>query len=161
MIKDEGNIKMKLRNRQNGEIVEVIGFEKSNHDEIRMKFLSENDNKVKLCVTDKLASLYAVWEVYEEPKGYWYIDFDGDVLSCVEPFDDETEEKRKAIGNYFETKEEAKRAVEKLKAWKRLKDKGFNLSAVVDNFFCLDIYIKGKAYEEIKEDLKIIFGGEK
>lgn len=31
----------------------------------------------------------------------------------------------KEIGNYFETEEEAEKAVEKLKAWKRLKDNKF------------------------------------
>ena len=34
----------------------------------------------------------------------------------------------KQIGNYFETKEEAELAVEELKAWKRLKDKGFRFN---------------------------------
>lgn len=34
----------------------------------------------------------------------------------------------KQIGNYFKTKEEAEKAVEKLKAWKRLKDKGFRFT---------------------------------
>ena len=71
-----------------------------------------------------------------------------------------TDKENKEIGNYFETKEEAERVVEKLKAWRRLKDKGFKLDAVVDSFFCIDIYMKGKPYEEIKEDLKIVFGGE-
>lgn len=35
---------------------------------------------------------------------------------------------RKEIGNCFDTIEEAEKAVEKLKAWKRLKDKGFRIT---------------------------------
>lgn len=60
----------------------------------------------------------------------------------------------------FNTQEEAEKALEKLKAWKRLKDKGFKLDAVVDSFFCLDIYMRDEPYEVIKDDLKIVFGGE-
>lgn len=65
-------------------------------------------------------------EDYEEPKGTYFINTQGDVQfwdsSCSEYPDDWTKEKE--IGNYFETKEEAEKAVEKLKAWKRLKDEG-------------------------------------
>lgn len=50
------------------------------------------------------------------------------------------------IGNCFQTKEEAERAVEKLKAWKRLKDsglkfKGWNKSNY-DRTFCIDAVIE-------------------
>lgn len=114
-----------------------------------------------------LAELNEEWEDYEE-IGYWYIDFDGDVLSCVEPFDDETEQKRKEIGNYFDTREEAEKVVEKLKAWKRLKDTGFKLDgwtiddglrvSVCTNFDSDGIYDEDR--KEAKKDLDICFGGE-
>ena len=101
------------------------------------------------------------WEDYEEPYGYWYIDFDGDVLSCVEPFDKETEEHRKQIGNYFNTKEEAEKAVEKLKAWKRLKDGGvkFELASLADEN-TITIFARKKNYiHDYDEDLDLLFGG--
>ena len=108
-----------------------------------------------------LKDLCEDWEDYEEPKEYWCIDWTGGVNNItVLDGSDKYESSKKEIGNYFETKEEAEKAVEKLKAWKRLKDKGFKLDAVVDSFFCLDIYMNGGPYEEIKEDLKIVFGGE-
>ena len=68
----------------------------------------------------------------EQPK-HWamiengYIVGVGDYLNSVEDM--------KAIGNYFDTKEEAEKAVEKLKAWKRLNEKA-------------------------GDELKILFGGE-
>lgn len=108
-----------------------------------------------------------------EPKEYWYIDSCGGVLQdyfdggCIDI-------QRKQIGNYFETKEEAEKAVEKLKAWKRLKDKGFKII----NYNCpfRELYFEvdeekffdasGVLSEEIRavseeteEDLTLLFDG--
>lgn len=96
---------------------------------------------------------------FEEIRGFWCIREMGNI-------DYNTVSREgiigayKRIGNYFETREEAERAVRKLKAWKRLKDKGFRLSAVVDTFFCLDIFMKDELYESMKDDLKIVFEDE-
>lgn len=69
------------------------------------------------------------YEDCEEPKEYWCIDWAGGINHITVLDDvDEYEENKKEIGNYFETREEAEKAVEKLKAWKRLKDKGFRLT---------------------------------
>ena len=144
---------MKLQNKKTGTIVNVL---------LNPVFTEFNkDGTVKNTVVfDSLAELNEEWEDYEEMKEYyWFID-DAGVVSIDKVLCSEIN-MRKSIGNYFETKEEAELAVEKLKAWKRLKDKGFKLDAVVDSFFCLDIYMKGEPYEEIKEDLKIVFGGNK
>ena len=70
----------------------------------------------------------------------------------------------KAIGNYFETKKEAERAVKKLKAWKRLKEKGFEFEGwncalrelsfeVPDTFFPRG----GMINMETKKDLDLLF----
>ncbi len=105
---------------------------------------------------DSLKKIYEEWEDYEEPEMFYWIDYDGKICKAEIGTMDRT--KIKEIGNYFETKEEAKKVVEKLKAWKRLKDKGFSLDAVVDSFFCLDIFMSDEPYEAIKDDLKIVFG---
>lgn len=91
---------MKLRNKKTGEIKELPdGF-----------FCG--DNLKKICEE---------WEDYKEPKEYYYI-YANRVLKgeC----DGIIDIRFKEIGNYFETEEEAEKAVEKLKAWKRLKDTG-------------------------------------
>lgn len=62
-----------------------------------------------------------------KPQVAYYIDRDGDIVSYKTgnfPTRVFNVEQNKAIGNYFETREEAEKAVEKLKAWKRLKDSG-------------------------------------
>ena len=110
----------------------------------------------------------AGWEDYEEPKKYWYVDCDGEVIEGREEnthFDRGCEE----IGNYFETKEEAERAVEKLKAWKRLKDKGFKFESVegykalCGNGFNIPITatMPPAVYADdiVGKDLDICFGG--
>lgn len=112
---------------------------------------------------NNLAELCEKWEDYEEPTTYYYIsDFgairEGDVGMFVED-----EIVRKQIGNYFDTKEEAEKAVEKLKAWKRLKDKKFKFR----NWRTADIggdkyyfVITAEVDDADKADLDLLFGGE-
>ena len=143
---------MKLRNKKTGEILEprTIGFEMYSFNERQF---------------DSLAELNEEWEDYEEPRDFWYINSEGDAESCIR--NDELDKSAKEIGNYFETKEEAEKAVEKLKAWKRLKDEGFRFKDwnasmcelyfnVPDSFFPND----GLITDETKHDLDLLFGGE-
>lgn len=144
---------MKLRNKKTRE----IGY---------FCFANWNDpvliimdrNGIQLAKYNSLAELNEEWEDYEEPKEHWHIR-DGEVYrSEIEPCI--RTEKRKEIGNYFVTKEEAEKAVEKLKAWKRLKDKGFRFIDHIDRDtgqgmtrYEWNGYIDG-------EDLDLILGGE-
>lgn len=111
----------------------------------------------------------AGWEDYEEPiKPYWFInDLDGkpmkcDLKNCGKSNFIEWSEHRKEIGNYFETKEEAEKALEKLKAWKRLKDKGFRFTGfsggrtIIE--FTFDDYCSGEPSSAF-DDLDLLFGG--
>ena len=124
---------------------------------------------------DSLAKLTEEWEDYEEPKEYWTIDT---VLNKIRPIGDKSDEEwirfeswAKAIGNYFETREEAEKAVEKLKAWKRLKDKGFRFKGwncalqelyfdVPDTFYDRPDMVGEAISEETTKDLDLLFGGE-
>ncbi len=61
--------------------------------------------------------------------------------------------------------EECKRMLEKLKAWRRLKDKGFRLNhwkeaQLRPNMSCVSITGNMKVDEESKADLDLLFGGE-
>lgn len=107
------------------------------------------------------------FEEIEGPKEYWYIDATVDaapdkteIIDCE--YDKKIDDFNKSIGNYFETKEEAEQAVEKLKAWKRLKDNGFNISRW--KFSSPDepgkIIIEGRLVPGAVDDLDILFGGE-
>ena len=151
---------MKLRNKKTGE----IGWLYCDYISVPKKmtvFSEDKDLSARHWDYTSLAELNEEWEDYEEPKKHYEILAMGAVIELE---DDEDEifrnQAQKEIGNYFSSREEAERAVERLRAWKRLKDKGFKLSAVVDTFFCLDIYMKDEPYEAIKDDLKIVFGGE-
>lgn len=116
----------------------------------------------------------------EEPKGTYFINTQGDVQfwdssSFAYP-DDWTKEKQ--IGNYFETREEAEKAIERLRAWKRLKDKGFRFDGWEDlqakigiddlMLFSRDVIntdnvigFRMDDYHDCIKDLDICFGGEK
>lgn len=118
---------------------------------------------------NSLAELTEEWEDYEEPKEnkFYWIDYDGEIVKDgTTPFDNDTEA-MKAIGNWFETEEEAERAVEKLKAWKRLKDKGFRFLGCDcdDNSIAIDSTIGDMREEDcavnalIARDLNLLFGG--
>lgn len=96
----------------------------------------------------------------EEPKEYWYIDWNGEV--CRSDIHDERTEQMKLIGNYFGTKEEAELAVRKLKAWKRLKDRGFSIYSWDYEFDMVDkpsqtIILRASAVDSSNTDLDLLF----
>ena len=142
---------MKLRNKKTGEINEFKSIDL--YEGYGIKLSSES-----------LAKLNEDWEDYEEPKEYYWIDYDGKVKSFVDLY--EWQDKMKQIGNYFETKEEAERAVEKLKAWKRLKDNGVSFEVkVIDKKWYLEPKSepKERAFSEVHDlfkDIMLVFGGE-
>ena len=151
---------MKLRNKKTGEIAEQVWWD-NEVDELCI-----NGNKMNFY--NSLSELNEEWEDYEEPKKYWYIYGDsaqsGDVGDILEDGFRQT-------GNYFDTREEAEKAVEKLKAWKRLKDKGFRFNGVTPmEYFIRFTYDKprqildNQQYPEVAQqfnkDLDLLFGGE-
>lgn len=138
---------MKLRNKKTGEIRELPdGF-----------FCG--DNLKKICEE---------WEDYEEPEYYWCIDcVSKNGLGNFRHSDDDVDEFNKSIGNYFETKEEAEKAVEKLKAWKRLEShdlfisKGNRTFVNTDDVFVVqNVQFRIDTYGDVEEDLDLLFGGE-
>ena len=58
----------------------------------------------------------------------------------------------------FETREEAEKAVEKLKAWTRLKDKGFKFVVCYHDDESIK-YKPSKDYSGMYEDLDLLFEG--
>ena len=104
---------------------------------------------------------------YEDPKKYWYITGEGDICRDDIEYSEGVEE-RKTVGNYFETKEEAEKAVEKLKAWKRLKDNGLtfknwtrNQTGTIDCFANWNKNIPPSVHsQQLSDDLDLLFGGE-
>ena len=151
---------MKLRNKKTGEITEANDW----------NIISEYKT---------LADLTEEWEDYEEPKDFWFID-DFTIMcggeceyasSELATFTKKGIEKLREIGNHFEIAEEAERAVEKLKAWKRLKDKGFRFTgwATNEGIRCIDFEVPDTFFSEDKHsrisdetmaDLDLLFGGE-
>ena len=148
---------MKLRNKKTGEILGGLG-----------SFIIQNPNGINceaITKYDSLAELNAEWEDFEEPKEYWYID-DAGVIQIDQVLSSEIN-MRKSIGNYFDTREEAEKAVEKLKAWKRLKDGGLvikkwshtpDMHLITGSFLKIEGFIPA-IMKNIK-DLDLLFGGE-
>ena len=155
---------MKLRNKKTGEVATLT--------------LSTNGEDMIIMGNDMLAHITNLselkdYEDYEEPKEYWYLENNGEVIKTTYE-GNLYEEKMKEIGNYFGTKEEAEKAVEKLKAWKRLKDRNFrfNLNYSTDGadinhkdvIICrIEAYFDDKWEEEnmkAEEDLDLLLGDE-
>ena len=114
---------------------------------------------------DDLDYLAKWWERYEKPKEVWYITSNGEIESASA---DNSWVMEKAIGNYFESKKDAEDALEKLWAWKRLKDAGVKIvgwcySDDVDLNGCGfndDDFIVGLTAGECdQDDLDLLFGG--
>jgi hypothetical protein len=144
---------MKIRNKKTGEIATLTLS--SNGEEL---LLMKNNEMVTRNV--KLSDLEEWEDAPEEPKEYWYINcYYGEVLHTFYN-GSEWDERRKLIGNYFLSREEAELAVRKLKAWKRLKDKGFKFG----RWQFLDdrsgIWVQGNLVPDIVDELDILFGGE-
>jgi hypothetical protein len=148
---------MKLRNKKTGEIKDALEvLDMKQEDGVLYKYYS-------------MSELNEDWEDYEEPKEYWFIDEYGMVQHEIDYYYDENKsavhDKRLEVGNYFETKEEAEKAVDKLKAWKRLKDKGFKFigkTYETDKRFGSIFYEvdKDTYSEDIIHELDLLFGGE-
>jgi hypothetical protein len=153
---------MKLRNKKTGEIIAFDAI-------LPVKDVA--GDSVAHLEYNSLAELNEEWEdAPEEPKEYWVVDYiecGVDKLKYC-PEDHAQDDFNKQIGNYFETREEAEKAVEKLKAWKRLKDDGlkireYELNGGTDRNgcftgdICLTLDISKPVYEDI---LQLLFGGE-
>lgn len=142
---------MKLRNRKTGEIIEFDAI-------LPVKDVS--GDSVAHLEYGSLAELNEEWEDYEEPKEYWYIDYDGGIL-CGESDNSSAEKMMISMGNHFESLEEAEKAVEKLKAWKRLKDKGFRFNGWYGGSKDISFSIPQEIIDKTTaKDLDLLFGGE-
>ena len=151
---------MKLRNKKTGEIIDIYKGTITLH----------YNQGIKTIHFKRIEDLEE-WEDYEEPKEYWYYDTTKNGVEKITHLEDK--EKDQAIGNYFGTKKEAERAVEKLKAWKRLKDGGFyfTIDAIEDGEYRHNLILRLKCNEEVRykpikecekyrRDIHLIFGGE-
>ena len=148
---------MKLRNKKTGKIGRVVIAGDS--------YLITEDNEENRLIGEYqyLKWLLEDWEDYKESKEYWYIESDGSIIQNHKPtYINHLLDGLKSIGNYFETKEEAEKAVEKLKAFKRLKDAGFkfkDFGRLNDCAFFIRA-TSNESWSELYDDLDLVFGGE-
>lgn len=143
---------MELRNKKTGEIT-------NSKDVLTDEFIKDLFNKDFNYFISKLDKLQEEWEGYEEMGGYWFINEFGTPSEITHARENIYDKSRKNFGNYFETKEEAEKAVEKLKAWKRLKDKGFRFNGGDDCCISYTTDIEEWNMQDL-QDFKILFGGE-
>ena len=149
---------MKLRNKKTGEIGE-LHFEPNKE----YHFTVATEDPADMMIFKTLAELNKEWEDYEEDSWYWYIGDGGDIHKSRTIYKLKHEdEASKEIGNYFETQEEANKAVEKLKAWKRLKDRGFKFDKVSGCWieYTIKSFDSEEECEQAHKDLDLLFGGE-
>ena len=157
---------MKLRNKKTREVKD---WDFGNW--YQMILNPDNKESYECTLTDfmdRVAKFREEWEDAsdEERKDnfYWYINgfgrthFSSEILDEIEGRPNNWMA-RKLFGNYFETKEEAEKAVEKLKAWKRLKDKGFKITFVQDGGY---VYLQADwgLLSGDFSDVELLFGGE-
>lgn len=119
---------------------------------------------------DDLKTFADDWEdAPEEPKEYWYIAELCAGLQKKQDTDNGEDRFNKQIGNYFETEEEAEKAVEKLRAWKRVKRDLVSLNWQRERDGSFSVWgefktgntLRADVYLDIhSKDLDICFGGE-
>ena len=146
---------MRLRNKITGE---EVGFSKVS--------IAIKKDLIKEYGT--LADLNAAWEdVPEKEELKWFLGNSGIAHKETTNFYSDA---REAIGNRFDTQEEAMEMVDKLKAWKRLRGRGFKfafppgVSGVLNKKFSIDIVatmpVRWFGSDEVQKDLVYLFGGE-
>lgn len=107
---------MKLRNKKTGE----VAMAEITSDRL---FLWFEDGRREVQNFDSLKDLEE-WEDYKDQKPYYWFIAGRGAIEYERDEDTTLDRGHKEMGNYFATREEAELAVEKLKAWKRLKDGG-------------------------------------
>lgn len=146
---------MKLRNKKTGEIVEPYGITCIGE---RTFVQFEDEDGVFKFEAHSLAELNEKYEDYEEPKSINAIDVLIDAIGeyCGEhSYYKDDLEKIKILNNFEE----------KVKAWKRLKDKGAEFYGWRRNQTgTYELYMRWedripRSYE-VKKDLDLLFGGE-
>lgn len=151
---------MRLRNKKTGEIG-TLTLSSNGEDLLIMK---SNEMVIR---SVKLSDLEG-WEDYEEQR-YWYINPEGEIGNIsIEVDGPEGVKASKSIGNYFDKREEAEFAVCKLKAFKRLEDKGLRFCGHDDRdrgqLGDIVIYAEMPTFEydddSTRNDLDLLFGGE-
>ena len=149
---------MKLRNKKTGEIGKLHCD--MNVSPAKYGVFEDTDIRGHYWEYNTLAKLNEEWEDYEEPKGSA---LDLTILTLTNFIENEPDEDKVDL-------DDCKQLLEKLKAWKRLKDKGFEFYPV-DRYEALggngfDIPITAtmppEAYTDVgvSKDLDILFGGE-
>lgn len=160
---------MKLKNKKTGEIVRVEFLSNWQTDDGTEIGFRECNTNIVYSYTS-LAELNEEWEDYEENKYYYAITSikaDAGITKMKNIHNDMTAFD-KSIGNYFENREEAEQAVEKLKAWKRLKDKGFRFHEWYKPDGCEPFIVIETNIDDdddvdnmkLHADLDLLFGGE-
>jgi hypothetical protein len=142
---------MKLKNKKTGEIVD---FKIHKYAE-----LSDDGNPVY----EPFKGNIEEWEDYEDEL-YYIISAehkDGYLCALKEDYK-ELCDTAKELGIGFETEKEAEKAVEKLKAFKRLKDKGFRFKKwdYEGNKMVIQFYFEKQSWAtETEPDLNLLFSG--
>lgn len=157
---------MKLQSKHTGRVLTkytIRALEGVDADKGNEKIVLIDDESHDKWVYYTLAEFNDEWEDYEEPKDFWYIKpngcIDRDNLGSIEcDIPKEYYNKMVEIGNKFKTEEEAEKAVEKLKAWKRLRDKGFKFKGGDDACISYEFPIE-KWNSELEKDFELLFGG--
>lgn len=160
---------MKLRNKKTGEVFNFVIKAETDPTESHFKLRTGSGGWEDGLVYGSLEELNEEWEDYEEPTEYWFITSTG-IVAQDEDNGSSVHMARKPIGNYFETQEEAEKAIEKLKAWKRLKDKGVVIHSCegaesCENFYRITFSVRCDSYwsdrsHSVDADLNLLFGGE-
>lgn len=149
---------MKLRNKKTREICDFKII--ADYDDCTSGWRLEKHDGTVLFY-DHIDEIHDEWEdVLGEPEEYWCIDWtESGVFKTT--FRNKLDEFNAAIGNMFKSEKEAEEAIEKLKAWKRLKDKGLKANRTEisgDSFICEFILPDHSDYSRSIDDFELALG---
>lgn len=131
---------MKLRNKKSGVIAE-FGYIKDLIGCVEMMVRVEGKPVFK--TYDAMIEIMDEWEDYDDHGEYWTLDGYGEIMRTkYDELGTGATKRDIELGNYFKSRKEAERAVNKLKAFKKLKDLGFRFDGI--RFRENNVFIKVK-----------------
>lgn len=151
---------MKLKNKRTGEIRPAEAREDG------IYLYDETTDQWYKYELDLLAKWWEYYEKPEKPEEHWAIDQFGEPIN-VSGLSSLQLEKLHQLGNDFSSENATIEVLEKLKAWRRLEDKGFRFDGYDvahksnGNLAGQIFYDAGNySIEDIENEMDLLFGGE-
>lgn len=156
----------KLKNKCSGEIVTPLTmYYDATNEKYCINYLKD-DGYDAVAYYDSIFDIWEHWEVVDIKSCHYFCSNSGKIHEEQDDNPSVNYEDRKLIGNNFKTKADCEHAVEKLKAFKRLRQKGLvfcgwsiakgKIDFIIDEH---QVAQDGIVFDDVIRDMELLFSG--